>query len=1629
MEPTSAASGGGESQSFGGGTNNLAMLVPTFDPSKDDLQTYQQKVELLCAAWPESRYGELATRLVLNTAGTAFQKLQQHQGEVTVNDKKAVKRIIELLGGTWGQIPLERRFESAEKALFRCQQKSDESNDSYIARSEVLWQDLLSKEMKLEELQAYVVLRGSQLSSEDKKRIILDSDAIAGKLEMPKVQSAIRMLGAGFFHEMVSGKKQTKFKTYDNTALFADDSEEHEETYHVQGEDGYGEDEFLEALTFEGDDDALLITEFEQAAQDLVQEDSSLASAYTAYTEARRRLSEKFRHRGFFPIGKGKSKSFGKGSKGKGGKPFFRDRKPLAQRILRSQCRKCLQFGHWKDECPNQAVSGSSSTMASSISSGPSQSGSFTGSAVAQVPSSLPLEFLNLQEFTEGTIDDHLPIVQESCFCFGVFDVFRGNGFRYVGDKHKSILSHENLDSQAALMHLRKRRSQISEPNSSQVVSSEVPHFVESSNPGTEAFHAVTSFGPNFGILDTGATKTVIGSNLIKPLLDSLDPDVRKQVRKGSCEVTFRFGNLDTLESKHALIIPIGPMHLKVAIVPGNTPFLLSNTLVRALKADIHTCKRELHSPWFRSPISLKLSSKGLFMIDVNQLSKTSVGNHGRTSQETYVTTGSEENNPLRSQAVSQSLSATNQFQKSVMTHGSEVPQVETHNIPVPKFSIDPLKVDREVKLSSLHRAVSDRSTSSDVLDHVVGEPTQEDSGPRREPTGGDEQVQHGATRVDESRLRSDSQGEKLPGGVDAPSGVDQVVHRALSQQFQSGTSKDASFHRVEGGTSRGGRDHDPPDRRSSEGGAREVRDPDGPVQEEGTAQVVCGSTLPPDQRLRGDGAMGRDSCHGLHGEGAARDSRRSSSDAVSYSEHRECAADHHGPSSSDECTSQEPDRVLSASPEWHLIHAGDIDTDCPDDILQSLSDQSERSRFQRLVRQLSKELDKCLVTTKPQGHKSSLLFEVFCSDRSQLSQQCVNLGGHIQRFGITRGDLHTESGRHDLFVSLIQHRPRNLWYSPICKPWCAFSELNASKSIEAFAAIQNLRREHLIDLALGVVLIRYQRQCNNHFHWEQPGRSLMFRSPLLKEVYQHTKCAQFDMCVMGDLQDPVTNLRLKKSMQVLTTSQRMYHHLHGHVCPGNHEHQRVEGSTVYQGQVIARTKFTEMYPRKFARSVAKTMLHDFNSRPFDDPSFVVSHEPSSRALKQSRSSGFRAKPSIPRAVDPSELPEMKRRRISGKTTVLTSDEWKTCFDQIDQLTPRVGKKTIRDNDVISTLQQLLPDKMIQFVIACRGTDRALGPGKATVQGEAPFRRCLFKHRESGTIFIDDQWEQWDLLSQAQIQRKSHPCKLNITIFACNPQRAENSQLSSDAVAGSRTEPMRLPTIPENLNETRSNPSTTEVSPSVEKSDVPQTVDLDSEKHGPRFLELSRENREMLIRAHKNLGHPSNEKLSLILRQQGFPSEITSGILDMRCSVCHMHARPKHSRPGTVKEELDFNDRIAIDGLTFTNSPGQVFHLYHVIDLATSFHVATIAPSRTAESAIQAIIQMWLCWAGPPCEIIMDSATEFVSETFSDFLQSHNIRSTTVPPEGHWQNGRCERHGAILEEILRKVDIENPISS
>eukprot|EP00435_Cladocopium_sp_Y103_P072470 s855_g40.t1 len=389
--------------------NQLASLVPTFDPAKDEIVDYTKKVQLLMNMWPEGKWTELSTRLILGCTGTAFQKLQLHSTELTENDKKSIQRLIELLGGQWGQIPLERKYEAAEKALYRLSQKSDETNDSYLARADVAWQELKNKEIKLEDLQAYITLRGSSLSGDDKKRAVIDSEASTdGKLTMNRVSAAIRMLGAGFFQEVTSGKKTGKLKTYDSAMMTTDTSEleEPSNTLHADASDEMHEDELFDVFYQEGDEDAVLITDFENAAADVIQQDEELAGAFNAYTEARRRLSEKVKSRGFWPISKGKPKGSFKGVKGKFQKGHQSSRRLLQQRILTSACRICGKIGHWRAECPNRTDVASSNR--------PQAPTSFVQVQNDQNDQdSLPLEFLNLPSM-ESTMDASQSAVQVS---------------------------------------------------------------------------------------------------------------------------------------------------------------------------------------------------------------------------------------------------------------------------------------------------------------------------------------------------------------------------------------------------------------------------------------------------------------------------------------------------------------------------------------------------------------------------------------------------------------------------------------------------------------------------------------------------------------------------------------------------------------------------------------------------------------------------------------------------------------------------------------------------------------------------------------------------------------------------------------------------------------------------------------------------------------------------------------------------------------------------------------------------------------------------------------------------------------------------------------------------------------
>ena len=1132
----------------------------------------------------------------------------------------------------------------------------------------------------------------------------------------------------------------------------------------------------------------------------------------------------------------------------------------------------------------------------------------------------------------------------------------------------------------------------------------------------------------SFGVVDLGATKTVIGSDNVVDLMNHLNPKVREQVERCPCRITFRFGNHGTLQSQQALVIPFAGFRLKIAVVPGATPFLLSNTLLRAIGAVIDTDRNRLWSSKLQRDIPLHLTQKGLFLMDLNDLvtpAEVAPNPQVAVPTETHVTIEEKDQSSIVEKKVSlqDNISDSDIHQEPLPPDKSDSQGVSDITSKVDQNSSTECQSEfRDRVLPPLIDVSASSSGSKDFaksyryptkFSHGTGSAIEEVAGEGRREAGRPITSAAGGSSSGEDSIRSEASWNKLPDRMGNRSVLGDVGDPTLRSLHKGCPPQ---VHAVRGATDREGRE----DRRKD-------RDEGGPTGDwhQGDWEVLPSSAQGSSIKVpRAGDQSGR--LRG-RGRGDLRDDRSISraprtgcpTPRGSHAQSGECASTRDqplgGPSSEGTVTFECPvDAVFQT-----LHEAGDLSGDCSMDLSPEVC--KERKRFHQLVCQYQLELNKLIINSDQKSTiKSIELLEVFCSPQSTLTHQCQQMGYRAARFSQEQGDLQSPEGRRLLFEMLIGSSPKNIWFSPTCGPWSGWSNLNGSKSVEAWDNLQSLRLKHLEQIALGIVLMRYQLSQSHHFHWEQPATSLMFRLPYLSEPFFYSQLIELDMCVAGNLRDLENGKPIKKGLHILTTSKQFHSSMQGLRCVGtNHDHQIIEGSTRYNGQLMNRSKYTELYPRKFARKVAGIICSQRVIREIPTDATAMSFAASETSLPEAKKRRLAAKPK-PVRTHPIEhdQPNQKRFRLGNKQSVPKSSElWQRIFDQVDSLLPRVGRRSIVDSKLISQIQALLPDKVIKHVVACKGTNRTIPPPKEIAVGEAPFRLGVYLERNTNIIHIDDEWEQWEVLSHRQLIRPSPACRINITIMAANP--IENHTGPSDG----------KPQLERIAPAVSSEPISQTPEVSVSQLSQLQVADLCSNHQPESFKVLSPEEQKSLLRAHRNLGHPSPDRFGTVLRQQGFRPEMVRAAMEMKCSTCSAQIEPKHARPSTIKDDLDFNDRVSIDGLKWTNKHGTSFHIYHVIDWATSFHTACIAPSRNTEDMIQSLIQLWFQWAGAPGEILIDAATEFTSDAFAQFAQSYDIRVTTISAEAHFQNGKSERHGAVLQHMLSKFELEHELNS
>ena len=170
-------------------------------------------------------------------------------------------------------------------------------------------------------------------------------------------------------------------------------------------------------------------------------------------------------------------------------------------------------------------------------------------------------------------------------------------------------------------------------------------------------------------------------------------------------------------------------------------------------------------------------------------------------------------------------------------------------------------------------------------------------------------------------------------------------------------------------------------------------------------------------------------------------------------------------------------------------------------------------------------------------------------------------------------------------------------------------------------------------------------------------------------------------MCTAGDLIDPDTKLHMRKALTIMTSSKSLFHDMCGLKCSGKHEHQEIEGSCHVNGKTMNRSSFSENYPRKFARRVAKCLckvrIPKESPYRWQEEQELWSWTLAGADVTQERNAkrpkvGLQARLNKSRARHIANIPWGKRTKITGKTTTLDAQQkWKDVFDKILKEVPR----------------------------------------------------------------------------------------------------------------------------------------------------------------------------------------------------------------------------------------------------------------------------------------------------------------------------------------------------------------------
>ena len=190
--------------------------------------------------------------------------------------------------------------------------------------------------------------------------------------------------------------------------------------------------------------------------------------------------------------------------------------------------------------------------------------------------------------------------------------------------------------------------------------------------------------------------------------------------------------------------------------------------------------------------------------------------------------------------------------------------------------------------------------------------------------------------------------------------------------------------------------------------------------------------------------------------------------------------------------------------------------------------------------------------------------------------------------------------------------------------------------------------------------------------------------------------------------------------------------------------------------------------------------------------------------------------------------------------------------------------------------------------------------------------------------------------------------------------------------------------------------------------------------------------KNMILRAHVNLGHPRVKEFVRLLKAAGTRDDIINYVIrEFHCEGCLKEERQPTRLPASTPRTYDFNVVIGVDVLfVFGHTAHDELPVLNITCLGTLYSTFTLidAKRRTSGLVWKKFLSSWLRVFGSPSFVIMGQGLEFQGE-FIEGIENHGIQPILIDRDAPYQNGITERRGGLFKEVYyRTRELQQPQS-